>query len=163
MENVLVAFYLLVILYLPSPGQKHNICTESFTDHTGETISNDSICRGTTLLMITSYTCGPCIASIPTYNKIQESFPHVFVFGILDNDSLYIEQFKEKNGKEFWFPKVVDTDLTLSKKYWKKKLWPEYHIYYKGDRVKVISGASDKNYQKLFALLEELEAEASSN
>jgi hypothetical protein len=53
--------------------------------------------------------------------------------------------------------KIVDTDLKLSEKYWKKQVWPEYHIYKNGQLVKRLVDASDKTFNSLTTLIKKLE------
>ena len=137
--------------------QKIGLCNEVLIDHKGVQLNNDSLRNGVSVFIITSYTCGYCIKSIPLYNDLRKNFPLVSFVGILNNDSSFIEQFKTKYSKEFWFPKIPDTDLKLSKRYWKKTVWPEYHIYNNGKLVKRLVDASDKTYNKLNEILKELQ------
>lgn len=152
---------LLTIIYFLLLAQtvtaQNNFCNESLVDHLGQKIEREDLIKGTTIFMITSYTCPPCVNSIPKYDLLREKNPEVFVVGILDNDSLYIESFRAKYKKEFWFPKVVDTELLLAKKYWKTKTWPEYHIYSNGELIKILSSANERTYKKMFKLLDDLE------
>jgi thiol-disulfide isomerase/thioredoxin len=138
-------------------SQKSSLCNETLVDYLGNTLDNSKLNHGVTVFLITSYTCGPCIQSIPKYDRLKTEFPQVNFIGILDNDSTYISNFKKLHGKEFWFPKIVDTDLKLSEKYWKKQVWPEYHIYKNGQLVKRLVDASDKTFNSLTTLIKKLE------
>jgi AhpC/TSA family len=153
-----VLFIVIAVLFKSTTFcQANNFCNEKLVDYLGNTISNEQLKKGTTVFLITSYTCGPCVQNIPKYNKLKTDFPKVNFVGILDNDSNYIANFKKQFGKEFWFSKISDPNLSITNKYWKKQVWPQYHIYNNAKRLKVLIDASDKTFNKLVATLQKLE------
>ncbi len=52
---------------------------------------------------------------------------------LLENDAEYIQEFKRSNSafyNEKWI--VIPNGLKYSKKIWKEKVFPEYHIFFNG-------------------------------
>ncbi len=154
--------FIVLICCRTTYSQKKNLCNENLVDYKGIKINNDSIKSGTTIFFITSYTCGWCIKSIPKYEKIKTEYPRVNCIGILDNDSLFIENFKLKHKQEFWFTKISDPNLILATKYWKRKVWPEFHIYRNGKLIKRLVDASDETFNKLINIIDKFEKKVNS-
>lgn len=149
--NVLIFFLSLIQV-----EGKYDIFHYLSADYLGNAIDSKKLKSETTLVIFTSYTCGACIKSIDKYKLIKKKYPSVNMIAIMDHDSATISKFEKKTGIVYPFIKVSDSNLEISNKFWKRRVWPEYHIYVQGKRKKVFVSAAESTHLRLDAYLNKL-------
>lgn len=134
MKTKTLALLLLFVINVSVILHSQNLPKYTLTDLNKVTYTSDQLSKDSVLFLVSSLTCGYCLRELPFYNHLTEKYSTKMKFVVLlENDAEYIQEFKRSNSafyNEKWI--VIPNGLKYSKKIWKEKVFPEYHIFFNG-------------------------------
>lgn len=131
---------------------------KTITEINGEEYLLEDLYEEDVVFLIASLTCGYCLMEIPFYNQLSENFSHKLKFVVLlENNTKYVEGYME-SGKPFYDQNWIVTPQSMRtiRRMWKKKVFPEYHIYSKGKLIKSFAYSNKKTREEVYAFLKNL-------
>ena len=144
------AIYFIVILILST------FCTQR--KHLSDVLPNIAS-KEVTIVFISSDFCGYCLLDIPFNLELYKKYGDKLQFiSLYDNTEINDEEVEKRtrNGlmssKDIPWTKYYSAQVTIDK-IWRKKLFPQVHVYVNGKHQKAFVGATQKNKQELEATI----------
>lgn len=126
----------------------------------GKEFSQQELSNGIVVFLASSLTCGYCLNEIPFFNHLAETYAeqkNIHFVVLLDNKRRYIEEYKSKDNlfyNQYWT--VIPESFSYIKKIWKKKTFPEYHVFINGKLDKSFAYANNITRQEILDYLKSL-------
>lgn len=149
---------LLLLTFITSVAFAQSFPKKSITDIKGNEYLVDDLCENKVIFLIASLTCGYCLMEIPFYNQLSKNFSHKLKFVVLlENKTKYVDGYidsKETFYNQNWI--IIPKSMRTIRRIWKKKVFPEYHIYSNGKLVKSFAYSNKETREEVYSFLENL-------
>lgn len=150
---ILFVFFSINLLGQDIP--KKSITSIDSKEYTQQELSN-----GIVVFLVSSLTCGYCLNEIPFFNHLAKTYAeqkNIRFIVLLDNKSKYINEYKSNYNlfyNQYWI--IIPGSLAYIKKIWKKKTFPEYHIFINGELKESFAYANKITRQEVSDYLKSL-------